>query len=261
MSEPRKNYWDSTCFICFLNRAEAERRKICEDILYHAQRGELEIWTSTLTAVEVIRPRKRGTAPLPEWAKKAIAAVPEAQSQLPQLWERFQSYEATPKLTPEQITKIQQMFEWPFIKKIYLDERVAAEAVKIARDHGLRPADAVHAASAILRKCAVLQKWDKDFDKVKHLIPVEEPALLSAQGQLIEVRPILGPVPEDFENAKAKTEQNKEAKHEAGRTEAGNQRETDSAHPPPVQGSDSGRAQGEAASKAGKGKEPKDKQS
>jgi hypothetical protein len=44
MSKPRKVYWDTTCFICFLNRNEDVRRKICEDVLVHAERGEIEIW-------------------------------------------------------------------------------------------------------------------------------------------------------------------------------------------------------------------------
>ena len=76
------------------------------------------------------------------------------------------------------------MFEWPFLKKMYVDERVASRAVEYARDFGLKPGDAVHAASAILQSCDVLQRWDRDFDKVQHLIKVEDPKRLSPQSGL-----------------------------------------------------------------------------
>lgn len=170
MSEPRKIYWDSSCFICFLNPAERTRREICEDILHHAQNGGVEIWTSTWTIVEVIRPKKPGSQAL--------------------------------KLSPIQIYKIQGMFDWPFLKKIYLDERVAREAVKLARDCGLRPGDAVHAASAILKKLDVLQRWDRDFDRIKQLITVEEPQHITKQGELIPGRrKEIGPAPDEDSNA------------------------------------------------------------
>jgi len=44
-----------------------------------------------------------------------------------------------------------------------------------------------------------LQRWDRDFDKVKHIIPVEDPKMLTIQGELIEgFKKQIGPVPEDF---------------------------------------------------------------
>ena len=170
MSEPRKIYWDSSCFICFLNPAERARREICEDILHHAQSGGVEIWTSTWTIVEVIRPKKAGSQAL--------------------------------KLSHTKIYMIQDMFDWPLLKKIYLDERVAREAVKLARDCGLRPGDAVHAASAILKKLDVLQRWDRDFDKLKQLIAVEEPQRITKQVELIPGhRKENGPAPAEDSNA------------------------------------------------------------
>ena len=84
------------------------------------------------------------------------------------------------------------MFEWPFVKKLYVDERVARKAVEFSRQFGLKPGDAVHVASAIIGKCNLLQKWDKDFDKVKHLIAVEEPTRITAQKSLFEATIPLG---------------------------------------------------------------------
>jgi len=201
MSEAQKLYWDSSCFICFLNKDEADRRIICEDVLRHARNGDVEIWTSTWTIVEVIRPRRHGSAPLPTWAVKAIEAIkkdfPNAPKELETLWKRYQSNDPATKLTPEQIRKIQAMFEWSFIKKINLDEPVANKAVELARDYGLKPADSVHAASAIVRKVPVLQRWDRDFDKVKHLIGVEEPKRLTPEKPLFAG--LIEPAPKDFE--------------------------------------------------------------
>lgn len=205
MSNPKQIYWDSSCFICFLNKGtvEVERRKICEDVLRHARNGDIEIWTSAWTITEVIRPRRPGSAPMPEWALMAVEAVkkefPAAQRELEALWQRYQAAEPSTKLTTAQVEKIHSMFEWQFIKLINLDERVAREAVKLSRGYGLKPADSVHAASAILKKVEVLQKWDRDFDKVKSLIQVEEPQWITTQTSLIDTIEMMTPKPEDFE--------------------------------------------------------------
>jgi len=167
MAERRKLYWDSSLFICFLNRSEDARRTICEDVLQHASRGEIVIYTSIWTIVEVVRPNKH--------------SLPSAR-----------------KLTPQQIVKIQQMFEWKWLKKISVDQVVANKAVELERDYDLRAGDAVHAASAILQKVDALQRWDRDYDKVKHLISIESPTMLTVQGELIDVKLRLGPAPDDF---------------------------------------------------------------
>ena len=199
MSEPRLIYWDSSCFICFLNKSETARRLICDDVLRHAQTRSIELWTSTWTIVEVIRPKRHGSAPLPKWAIKAIAEVPECKDELECLWQRYQSSDPALKLTAQQIASIQSMFEWPFVHKINVDERIAKKAVELSRDFGIKPADSLHAASAILKKVSALQRWDKDFEKVKHLIAVEEPRQISAQGVIGDFK-ALGPSPEDFKD-------------------------------------------------------------
>lgn len=92
------------------------------------------------------------------------------------------------------------MFRWPFITTIELDERTALFACDLARDHGLSPADAVHAASAILWKAEALQAWDRDFSAVSNHVAIEQPYFLSAQPFLEGMeRTTLGPNPEDFE--------------------------------------------------------------
>ena len=161
----KRIYWDSSCFLCFLNRTEADRREICEDILHHAQSMKIHLYTSTYTIAEVIRPKGR--------------SIPNAQ-----------------RLTPEEIAKIDGMFRWPWLRKIDVDQRVAFKAVELARDYGLLPADAVHAASAIIHNLDELQRWDRDFSKIANLIRVSEPAKISRQGDLITSwRKPIGPTP------------------------------------------------------------------
>ena len=157
-------YWDASVFLCFLSEYEEERRHICEDILHHAKDGKVEIVTSMYSMVEVIRP-------------KAIK-------------------HPTP-LTDEQVALLEGMFKWPWIKKIQVHEELARAAARLARDCGLKPADAIHAATAIAEKVDQLQRWDYDFNKVAHLIPVTEPTYLS-QIPLLQVRPAIGPTPASF---------------------------------------------------------------
>jgi predicted nucleic acid-binding protein len=201
MTNPRKIYWDSSCWICLLNPGEMVRRAICEDVLKHADLGTIEIWISTWAIVEVIRPKKPGNSPLPAWAVNCIAKVPEANPHIEELWRRFQASAPTPKLTPQQIAKIQGMFQWPYLHKVYVDERVANKAVELARDFGLKPGDSIHAASAILSKCDVLQAWDRDYDRIKHLIPVEEPTMISQQHSLTSAGLVLA-IDSEAESAK-----------------------------------------------------------
>ncbi len=214
MIKPRKIYWDTSCFVCFLNRKEEERRLICQDVLVHAQQQDIEIWTSTFTIAEVIRPRRmQPVIPgLPEWATKPLSLSKEpesqklltsAQAQIRELWDYYHR-NTTPyeKLTKDQINKIAAMFEWDWVRKIMVDERTAKKAVEIARDYDLKPADSIHAACAILKKVDALQRWDRDYDKIKSVIKVEEPVRLSDQHDLIRDYRALGPHPDDFEKPK-----------------------------------------------------------
>lgn len=186
MSNAKTLYWDTSCFICLLGDSEPDRQIICEDILRQVTLGAVEIWTSTWTIVEVIRPKRRGVAPLPDWANLMIEAVPEARGELEILWQRHQNSAPSVRITDQEIEAIEAMFE-SYTKKIELDQIVAEKAVALAREYGLKPGDAVHAASAILKKVDALQHWDKDFKRVEALVHVEEPSLITGQGQLFSL--------------------------------------------------------------------------
>ncbi len=217
MTKPRRIYWDTTCFICFLNRKEEERRLICQDVLLHAQKNNIEIWTSTFTIAEVIRPRRMQplVPPLPDWATipasldkepQSKKLISDAQSKIAELWDYYHRNTAPyEKLSKDQINKIAGMFEWKWLQKILVDERIAKKAVELARDYDLKPADSIHAASAILKKVDAIQRWDRDYDKIKSLITVEEPVRLSDQHDLIKDFRALGPHPDDFEKPKLTT--------------------------------------------------------
>lgn len=149
-SKLNRIYWDSTAFICFLRKHEGERRGICEDILHHARDGNVALYTSTFTITEVIRPRS--------------SDVKGART-----------------LTPEETDEIEEMFQWPWLKKIDVDPRVARKAVELSRDYGLSPADSIHAASALVAQADVLQHWDRrsGFVGIERLILVEHPRKIS----------------------------------------------------------------------------------
>jgi predicted nucleic acid-binding protein len=157
-SQLNKIYWDSTVFLCFLKKHEGDRRNICEDILYHARDGRVTLYTSTFTIAEVIRPQ--------------TACVAGARP-----------------LSREEIAEMQAMFQWPWVKKVDLDQRVARKAVELERDFALSAADSIHAASAIIAQAEVLQHWERkeEFGKVSRLIRVEQPQMLT-YGALTETR-------------------------------------------------------------------------
>lgn len=140
-------YWDTSCFLSFVNsKTEKERHKVCSHLLKKAQAGEIVICTSTFAIVEVIRP-KHMPHPTP--------------------------------LTEDVVKMLEGMFKWPFIKKYQVDETIALRAAKLSRETGIKPIDAIHAATAIASACDVLQRWDRDFSKIAHHIKQEEPKYLT----------------------------------------------------------------------------------
>ena len=163
-ANPERFYWDTSVFLCFLWEGEKDRRLICESILKHAQQGDVQIITSMYTLVEVIRPRQM-KHPHP--------------------------------LTNQQVATLEGMFKWPFIKKIQVHEDLAFKAARLARECGLKPADAIHAATAINAHVDELQAWDSDYSKVSHLVKVAAPDYLHNKGPLFSATNV-GPTPADF---------------------------------------------------------------
>lgn len=190
MSDLAKLYWDSSCFLSVLN-AEPGRVDVCKDILKNAELGNIKLYTSLWAVVEVVRPKRPGTRELPAWAEEAIAAIekdhPQARADLEMLWRRHQSDETLLKLTEDQINKIEGMFfGWKFLELVRIDKGIAQKAVEIQRDYNLKAGDSIHVASAMAVKVAELQRWDRDFNKVKGLVNVTEPTHITPAGPLLE---------------------------------------------------------------------------
>ena len=106
-----------------------DRGQIIENILDDASKGRWSILTSTFTLAEVLKDRNQ------------------------------------PILTEDQERRIDAFFKHEYIKLVTLDRIVAEHARKLARTHNLRPADAVHLASAIRAKADQLLTWDHGFPK------------------------------------------------------------------------------------------------
>ena len=153
----------------------------------------MELWTSVFTIAEVIRRKlpPEIPKPLPKWAKPIMDKVPEALPRVQELWE-FQCRKTTPTqaMKPGEVAELQRIFSWSFINLIQVDEPIARRAVILSQKHGLKAADAVHAASAIERKCDCIQAFDKDYSPLEKLIKVEEPQQISDQPKLALVTPI-----------------------------------------------------------------------
>lgn len=189
MSEKRKLYWDTSCFIAYISSShpeEAHRLPLCVDVLENARKGEVEVWTSVLTIAEVVRRKLPAQEkPLPAWATIIAEKCPSALPHVQKLWEFHDKKTApTQALKPEEIAGLQDLFNEKYIHKIQVDEITARRAVELARDYGLRPADAIHAASALIKPCDCLQHFDKEFERISNLIKVEEPEMISTQGTL-----------------------------------------------------------------------------
>jgi predicted nucleic acid-binding protein len=67
------------------------------------------------------------------------------------------------QLTAEQERVIDSYFQHEYITLVELDVGVARDARRLARAHRLKPADAVHLASAIKGDADQLLRWDDKF--------------------------------------------------------------------------------------------------
>ena len=132
-----RRYWDSCNFISLIAEDEAERAEICQRILEDAEAGRVVIVTSTLTIAEVIRMR------------------------------------GSPMLTEDEEATISNFFLHRYILMYDVTRIIAENARKLAREHGIRPNDAIHLATALLSDADVFETWNtNDFGRVQG-IPIE----------------------------------------------------------------------------------------
>ncbi|MDQ3985032.1 MAG: type II toxin-antitoxin system VapC family toxin [Actinomycetota bacterium] len=129
---PERPYLDSSVFIAWIkgekvtkkDGTEEDRGEIATRILEDAEKGRFQVFCSTYVAVEVLKDKDR------------------------------------PKLSDDEMGKIDSYLQHEFIIWIELDLSLALHARDLARKIGLKPADAVHLASAIRGECDYLFRWD-----------------------------------------------------------------------------------------------------
>jgi predicted nucleic acid-binding protein len=137
MSRPKEvQYWDSSVFCSFFNaHKEKERAKLVRQLLDQAQSGSLDIVTSAIVLVEVVK--LDGERKLPKEAEDKIAAL----------------------------------FEYPFIHLIEVERTLCEDARKLIWEHSaLSTKDAIHLASAMFyagkATLSGLFSYDEHFTKL-----------------------------------------------------------------------------------------------
>jgi predicted nucleic acid-binding protein len=113
-------YWDSCVYIDCIQRTPG-RWEHLEPVLRQAERGSIVLVASALVIAEVVK---------------------------------------CPEVPIRDDDKIRDFFENDFIKFRNVDRATAEAAARISREHGVKPPDAIHVATAIITKCDCLQTFD-----------------------------------------------------------------------------------------------------
>lgn len=137
MSKPRYG-WDSACFLAYLND-EKERVPACEEVLNYAEDGNAELVISSLVLCEVVHLKERV------------------------------------RMTSDKESKIQDLFEKPYIIPVDVNRRVAEFSRQLLwKNLSLKPKDAVHVASAIIGEVIELHTFDEPLielsGKIENLV-------------------------------------------------------------------------------------------
>lgn len=121
-------YWDSDCFLAWLQN-EAGKATDCAPVIREAEAGKLIIVTSALTIAEVLYLRHH--TPIPK----------------------------------DQAEQVRRFFEHEWIVISELDRTLAENARELVWDHGIKPKDAIHVASALDAGVDQLDTFDGDLMK------------------------------------------------------------------------------------------------
>ena len=138
MPNMEKVYWDSCAWLGLLNR-ESDKFAELDYVWQKASSGELEIWTSTVAQLEVIKLA----------SEKAALNVSG-------------NFAKTEILTADNLDLIENIFDQPFVKRVSLDVEISTRARRLYRETaGLNKApDAAHLVSAMKWNVPTLHTYD-----------------------------------------------------------------------------------------------------
>lgn len=119
-------YWDSATFLAYFQQEEG-RHQLCQGTLERAEAGEVGIITSALTIAECLW--LRGTIPIP----KNRAEI------------------------------LRRFFRKSYIRVRNVTRSTSELAQDVVWDHGIKPKDAIHVATAIEAKIGVIETFDEPF--------------------------------------------------------------------------------------------------
>jgi predicted nucleic acid-binding protein len=117
-------YWDSDAFLGWLQE-EAGKVELCEGTLARATAGEVLIFTSTLTLAEVL------------WKKSA------------------------PPIAKDKADTLRKFFRRSHFRVRNVTRAISEAAQDLVWDHGIKPKDAIHVATAIDAKTSWLETFDE----------------------------------------------------------------------------------------------------
>ena len=102
MAYLRKYYWDACVWIDLITQSNPDRFRRCQNVFLQAQKGEVEVWTSSFTLTEVYKRKCDGD----------LTSMPE-----------------------EQDDEVESFFAPGLVKPILVDLQVAKTARRLCRKH------------------------------------------------------------------------------------------------------------------------------
>jgi predicted nucleic acid-binding protein len=119
-------YWDSATFLAYFQQ-EPGRVDLCRGTLERAEAGEVGIVTSTLTIAECL------------WLRGSVP-IPRNRAQI-----------------------VRQFFRKSYIRMRNVTRKTSELAQDLVWDHGVRPKDAIHIATALEASVTVIETFDLPF--------------------------------------------------------------------------------------------------
>jgi predicted nucleic acid-binding protein len=146
-------YWDSAAFLAYFQEEEG-RVELCQGTLERAEAREILIVTSSLTLAEC-------------------------------LWLRN-----NPPIPRDRADIVRRFFRRSFIRVRNVTRTVAEEAQVLVWDHGIRPKDAIHVATALEAKVPTIETFDEPLIGKSNIVGkpplVIRTPVAPAQGRLFQ---------------------------------------------------------------------------